>query len=531
MSSSSGNPCAPPSILKSAAFYGVIAVALTWPLILQFGSSVISHWDNDIEHSLWTAWWFGHALANPDAGLFRTELLHYPSGVDLQFADLNLAVLAPIWLLTSGLGLAAAYNLVSLASFVLSGLLMQRLAWRICGHGGASWFAGFAYAASPYWLAAVCNGWIYHAQTWVFPLVLLTILRAGRRDRIADFALIGASLGLVFHAQPYFFLYLAVLLPLLAAWYVPSLAARLCSRAGLLRVGVVIVVMALTVLPRAWPMIAASGAEMVAHSGPLNTSLVAQPSEMFWPSTASVEARLADSGYLVVYLGYVLLGVIILGYLAGRSRRAFLPWLVTAAAMLVLASGPFFGGEEGVRMPAYWLQQLPGFRFLTNHWRWSAAASVCLCTAAALGLAALCGRYKKVPWLPALIGALLVIEMMALFPFPLRKPLWPVRPSVAAQRLRDEEGVRVVLDVSPNPKLNQMAHEKAIVGGWLPRVPAAVDRSSRALVEEFHALPDNPAKLKFLAEHGIDAVLLGPTEGLVIESSAPGGFRRLVVDR
>ena len=55
-------------------------------------AAVISHWDADIEHSLWLEWWFGRILETPGGDLFRTDMVTYPQVVDLHLADLNLAV-------------------------------------------------------------------------------------------------------------------------------------------------------------------------------------------------------------------------------------------------------------------------------------------------------------------------------------------------------------------------------------------------------------------------------------------------------
>ena len=517
--------------------YVLCAVALTWPLCAHLGDAVIAHWDKDVADALWSIWWFGVALASPEHALFHTHLLHHPFGVSLEFGDLNLAVVAPAWALSKLFGLAAAYDLMLLAGFVLAATCTRALARRLCGDRAAAWFAGLAYAASPYWLATACNGWIFYAQTWVLPLALLALLRAAERRTLASWGLAGAALGLAFHVQPYYFLYVAVLLPLLALLHARAVAAWLRLRGGVLGPLVAAVVVLVVVLPRALPMYAVSGEEWVSHSGPLNTALAARPVEFVWPCRADVEARLKGVGYLVPYLGWTLLAAALAALLARDARRRAAPWLVTAGVMLVLALGPFAGEGEQVRLPGWWLQHLPGFRFLTNHWRWSLPAVLCLSVAAAMGIAAARGGAatdgsavaRRWRWLVPALSALLLSEVVLVAPLPLAKPLLSVRPTAAARLVRDEPGVHAVLDLGAAPKLNQIVHGKPIVGGWVARLPADVAAKSDELLRGFFALRDPQAAYEYLAERGIDGVITGDGQAVVIERGGDGQWRNRVL--
>ena len=93
--------------------------------------------------------WFATASESEEHALFHTDMIRYPRVVDLNLADLNLAVNALFYGLGRVFGPALAYNAALLLAFLLSGLLMQRLGRRLGATGAAAWLAGLLFAASP----------------------------------------------------------------------------------------------------------------------------------------------------------------------------------------------------------------------------------------------------------------------------------------------------------------------------------------------------------------------------------------------
>ena len=96
--------------------YAAAFVLLTWPLATRPADAVLSHWDADIEHSLWTQWWFATAIESEDHALFHTDMIRFPRVGDLNLADLNLdaAFERATWPISdemlSGLGGATTMN-------------------------------------------------------------------------------------------------------------------------------------------------------------------------------------------------------------------------------------------------------------------------------------------------------------------------------------------------------------------------------------------------------------------------------------
>lgn len=500
--------------LASLLAYVLAFVLVTWPLVTRPADAVLSHWDADIEHSLWTQWWFATAVESDDYALFRTDMVRFPHVVDLHLADLNLAVNALLYGLVLWLGLALGYNAALLLAFVLAGGLMQRLTRRLGASGPAAWLAGLLFAASPYWVACALNGWCYLVHVWVFPLVFLALLRARDEHDLLHCGLLGLAVGLVFHVTPYYFVYTVALLAALLPWYVH--AGRDWLRRPGSAQGLVAFALAasLAIAPRAIGMIGAASTDLVVHHGPQNTALGAPLAELFWPSGDAVAHRLSRVGYLVPFLGFTLLGTLGAAVALSGRMRELLPWLVSALAMLALALGPVLklsdGLQTGLPLPARWLQQLPVFELTSNHWRWALPAGFALTVAFALGLSGLMQRFRARE-LAFGVGTAFALEMLLVWPFPWRKPLWDVHPSPVAELLRDREITGAVLDRTPRRKLNQTVHGKPIVLGWLPRIDVETERAD---VEMLSACRDRPPQC--LLRHGIGAVVRDDDTALLL---------------
>jgi hypothetical protein len=261
----------------------------------------------------------------------------------------------------------------------------------------------------------------------------------------------------------------------------------------------------------------------------LNTELAARVEEFFVPASQAVAARVPDVGYLAVFLGYTLLGVLVAGFWASRRRAEPLPWLLCAAFLLLLSLGPFavLGGVR-IPLPGYVIQSLPGFSGTTNHWRWSLPATFCLVLAASIGLRDLRRCSERVGrWVLPVVLGLHLLEVALLHPFPRVKPAWEPRPVPAALLVQYLEDVDVVLDASGCAQLNQMAHGKAILGGVLPRIDAEAVRASRRIWRELEVRETLREQLQYLGGLGVDAVIVDSDRVALIrpDPRRPGSFR------
>jgi hypothetical protein len=178
--------------------YGLLALAMTWPLAQQLGTAIpgdgFDGWQN-----VWNLWWMREAWLVQHNSAYVTSLLHAPTGVDLRFqtmAPFNGLATLPIQLTA---GVLPAYNAAVLLSFALGGYgayLLALYALRERGRQGdkvARWqgdivhrssfvvhasafLAGVVFAFSPYHFAHTLGHLQLIALQWI-PFYVLHLLR------------------------------------------------------------------------------------------------------------------------------------------------------------------------------------------------------------------------------------------------------------------------------------------------------------------------------------------------------------------
>jgi hypothetical protein len=156
----------------------VLAVAMTWPLVLDLDGDV----PQDTVDPLLTTWivsWIGHALLEQPLDLFQANRL-WPEEDSLAFTDALLGY-APAGLVAArGEGAAVVvYNLLFLFAYALAFLGAYLLAREIGVGRLAALAAGVAYAYAPYRLAQ--DGHLHVISSGGIPLALFLLIRGYRR--------------------------------------------------------------------------------------------------------------------------------------------------------------------------------------------------------------------------------------------------------------------------------------------------------------------------------------------------------------
>ncbi len=188
--------------LLAVAFYILLAVVLTWPLVLHItthipGSAV---WAFDESTFVWNMWWFKFSLLDLGHSPLHTGYIFYPLGIDLvlyTFNFFNALLGLPLQMI---LPLPLVSNLVILFAYVMSGygvyllILYLLLAGRqrgILQIRLAAFVAGavYAFAASRMIYAALGHYDMVTAQ-W-FPFYTLFLLKALREPRYRNAILAG----------------------------------------------------------------------------------------------------------------------------------------------------------------------------------------------------------------------------------------------------------------------------------------------------------------------------------------------------
>ncbi len=187
--------------------YVAAALTFTWPLMTKFDSAIPSSrtaFDPGLQAFL--IGWDWHSLTHAPWGVFHAPIF-YPEPRTLTYMDhmLGETVLAAPAFLSTG-SVPAAYNLLIVLSFAVSGWTTYRLG-RILGvpRGGA-FLSGILFAFSPYRFANL--DLLNQLQTQFLPLGILFGLRYLRKGRLGDAA---GAIGTI-AAQVYFGWYYAYFL-------------------------------------------------------------------------------------------------------------------------------------------------------------------------------------------------------------------------------------------------------------------------------------------------------------------------------
>lgn len=421
------------------AFFFLAALVLAWPLPVTLEAP--SGLRGDYFNNLWNAWWVRDSLVNGHSP-YRTDYLYFPEGISLArhtLSPINSLTLAG---LSSVFPAHAAFNLLLLAHFALSGWCFSLLARHVSGSTGGGILAGLVYSFCPFHYFYLCQINVFSFE--FLPLTLWCFLRyyrEGGRRWLAGLAL--ATAGMTMSAE-YYVVYayasLAVLVLCAPAW-----AREIPRRTGLRRTALAFGWGALAAIVTAFPLLYATlGPERGAEAGTAAFAVEKHRTNdllgFYWigPKEESIVSW-------PTMLGYSTLALCLAG-LAGLRR--LWPWLVVGGVFFVLSLGSelLVGGREtGVPMPYAVLEHLPVLSMLRKSDRAFLMVEVvaALCVAGAWSwLAARLGRLAR-PVL-ATLGALVVLELCAV---PFGRFELPTSPYLG--ELARQQEVAAVMDLPP----------------------------------------------------------------------------------
>jgi len=166
-------------IIWATAFFTLVAIANSFPLILHPGTSIGQHGDSYF--SVWRLAWVAHQVLADPRHLFDGNIFH-PSRDTLAYSDAMLLpglVLAPFnWM---GISPLVVYNLTLFAAFVASAVAAFLLVRELTGSTPAALVGGVIFAFSAHRLDHFDHLELQFAF-WI-PLAVLYWHRAVERDR------------------------------------------------------------------------------------------------------------------------------------------------------------------------------------------------------------------------------------------------------------------------------------------------------------------------------------------------------------
>jgi hypothetical protein len=158
----------------------VLAVVMTWPLILHLGSEaqLVDAWGDPL-YLTWQVAWLGHALLHDPLHIFRTNF-YFPIKSNLVFTDVLFGYAPAGLLATSGPHAAlVVHNLIVIFTFVLAFVGAFLLARELGAGAWGSVAAGAAFAYAPWKLAQA--GHLQILSSGGIPLSLFFLVRGYRR--------------------------------------------------------------------------------------------------------------------------------------------------------------------------------------------------------------------------------------------------------------------------------------------------------------------------------------------------------------
>ena len=167
-------------VLLASVVYGLLTIALTWPLVVRPASLV----PNDLGDPLLNAWILAwDARVVPLTGAWWNSPQFYPVPGTMAFSEhlLGLSIFSTpiIWLTGDAL---VAYNVVFFLSFVLSALAAYFLAFTISRRHDCAFLAGLAFGFAPYRMAQFAHVQVLSAY-WM-PVALAALHRYFENRRV-----------------------------------------------------------------------------------------------------------------------------------------------------------------------------------------------------------------------------------------------------------------------------------------------------------------------------------------------------------
>ena len=199
------------------ALFAALSLVMTWPLALRLSSAVLGPPGDNLEY-VWKLWWFKRALVELGQSPFWAPDVFAPFGYPVALSETTLAHTILGLPLTMAVGEVASYNLLILASFVLSGWATYRLVREWTGDGWAGLVAGAVFAFSPYRLAHLGAGHLPLMGTQWLPLAFLSADRLVRKRSWGAAVGLGVSYALLALSSWYYAYLGALFLGVFVVW-------------------------------------------------------------------------------------------------------------------------------------------------------------------------------------------------------------------------------------------------------------------------------------------------------------------------
>ncbi len=487
--------------------YIFLTVVLTYPLITKF-FTFIPGAEGDAHIYLYYEWWLKYSIAN-SLDFFSSPLLLYPYGANLSLAATTLFNNVIISFFDIFLPSVASFNLFVITSFSLSGWGMYWLLQYLIKNKTSSFIGGCLFAFHPYVFSKLADGHFNYSTIYFIPLFILFLLKATREKYKKYLNTILAALFLVIGLYTDFY-YAYGLIFILVIYFVwlwcenkkitktnIKVFTLIISLFCLFSLPLSIRLGKLYLTPNDIP--APTMSQIAVYSPDIRSFFIPSPANTYFGKNLKNYYQDIAPHNSVVFVGYTLIALMIFGYWTTRKDHNALIklWFFLSLFFLFCALGPILSigsisainsGQLNIILPYSLLYYLP---FLKNILVPSRLIIFCLLffiIPASFGLRFLIGKIKNKIYLTIviiLVVSLIVFEYSS-FPIPLSSTDIPKFYNTLALETESYTILELPFalstsfytlgNINASSKLQyfQSVHHKAILGGYVSRVPNRV---------------------------------------------------------
>ena len=483
-----------------------LILLMTYPTIVHvFDTS--SFWlptvGGDVWITFWDAWHFKLAPAGK-SDFYHTNLLFYPEGISLvtqPYSLPHMLVLNGLQLIMPAANAACLTILLNIFGCALAGYIYCLYLFK------DKWLS--LLGAVVFGLSQPVLGKALEPSSVIFtlPLTLYFLHRALDDGRLKFFAIAGALLGFTAYISMYIFVFLGLTVALFLLFFARSKWRDKRFWASLLFMGMLaLAVSSARVLPMVFDSADLGRAIKDKSSQESGSDLMGTVYNFRHPALTPLLSGFAGDDIeppsphrrinivgedLRVYIGFTTLALIGFGLLRKSSRKPMLPWLLIAAAFMILRLGPELKINgvvyEDILLPKHYLNQLLPTVFAAfyrpDHFH--IGALMPLAILACYGLRAVLAAFapkKRVPMILAVL-ALIAFETYIL---PYSQEVQPAKLEYAEWlAAQDTRGSKALIELPMTgidfPAVaermqRQTIHGYPTLGGYLSRVsPSAYD--------------------------------------------------------
>lgn len=496
--------------------YAILSILFTYPV--AFSINKIPGDGGDGLWFIWDFWSFKKAVTNLSNPYYTTDIF-YPNGVSLAFSDVspfNAIISIPLQHL---FGLIAAYDMIWISTFTLSGFGAYLLAKYLINNIKAAFLSGLIFMFCPYHFAHALGHMNLTATGWI-PFYVLFLIKMTRENKKTNALYAAFFFVLTAMTSNYYLVYMFsfTLLYILYYWLVDKSPIKKDFTKNFLIMTISFIVgfspflyiMLKEMLSSKSDYMYAGGfEEYSADLMAFLTPTVFHP--IFKDLVSPINSHFTgNSAEFTVFAGYSVLFLSIIAILKIKTKEIRF-WALSAITFFILCLGPIlhingvtnfslYGHFFNIPLPYQILKHIPVFSIARVPSRWDVLVMLSLAILAGYGLNYIfCIISSKSPSKRSkeciifiIVSCLVLFEFLAV-PFPMSSSEVPAVYKQLAAEADDYAIIEIPAFAGANYMYFQTTHGKKLVNGYVSRAPDyAFEFMSKPLISSLISPSNSP---------------------------------------